>query len=68
MRLHGRRHRFAPAVAGTHGPGPVQAGDDAEAYAAELIAEHGEPEPADDPVLRYLGGEFTLPDAQVPQA
>ena len=21
-----------------------------------------------DPVLRYLGGEFTLPDAQVPQA
>ena len=40
--------------------------DDAEAYAAEIIAEYGEPDPA-DPVLRYLGGEFTLPDAQVPQ-
>jgi len=42
--------------------------DDAEAYAAEIIAEHGDPEPGTDPVLRYLGGEFTLPDAQVPQA
>ena len=42
--------------------------DDAEAYAAEILAEHGEPDPAADPVLRYLGGEFTLPDAQVPQA
>jgi uronate dehydrogenase len=41
--------------------------DDAEAYAAEIIAEHGEPDP-DDPALRFLGGEFTLPDAQVPQA
>ena len=39
--------------------------DDAEAFAAELIAEHGEPDP-DDPVLRRLGGEFTLPDDQVP--
>jgi uronate dehydrogenase len=35
--------------------------DDAEAYAAEVIAEHGEPDPA-DPVLAYLGGEFTLPE------
>jgi len=35
--------------------------DDAEAYAAEVIAEHGEPDP-DDPVLAYLGGEFTLPE------
>jgi hypothetical protein len=35
--------------------------DDAEAYAAETIAEHGEPGPA-DPVLAHLGGEFTLPD------
>jgi uronate dehydrogenase len=35
--------------------------DDAEAYAAEVIASHGEPDPA-DPVLAYLGGEFTLPD------
>jgi hypothetical protein len=42
--------------------------DDAEAFAAEIIAEQGEPDPAEDPVLRYLGGEFTLPDAQVPQA
>ena len=35
---------------------------------AEIIADHGDPEPDADPVLRYLGGEFTLPDAQVPQA
>jgi len=41
--------------------------DDAEAYAAQIIAEHGEPDPGQDPVLRYLGGEFTLPDAQVPR-
>ncbi len=41
--------------------------DDAEAFAAEIIATRGEPDP-DDPVLRYLGGEFTLPDDQVPQA
>jgi NAD(P)-dependent dehydrogenase (short-subunit alcohol dehydrogenase family) len=34
--------------------------DDAEAYAAEIIAEQGEPDPA-DPVLARLGGEFTLP-------
>jgi nucleoside-diphosphate-sugar epimerase len=34
--------------------------DDAEAYAAEVIAEHGEPDPA-DPVFAYLGGEYTLP-------
>ena len=39
--------------------------DDAEAYAAEIIG-RGEPAP-DDPVLRYLGGEFTLPDDQVPR-
>jgi hypothetical protein len=26
-----------------------------------VIAEHGEPDPA-DPVLLYLGGEFCLPD------
>ena len=35
--------------------------DDAEVYAAEVIAEHGEPDP-DDPVLAYLGGEFTRPE------
>jgi hypothetical protein len=35
--------------------------DDAEPYAAELIAEQGEPHPS-DPLLAYLGGEFTLPD------
>jgi NAD(P)-dependent dehydrogenase (short-subunit alcohol dehydrogenase family) len=34
--------------------------DDAEDMAAEVIAEHGEPDPA-DPVFAYLGGEFTLP-------
>ncbi len=34
--------------------------DDAEAYAAEIIARHGEPDPA-DPLLAYLGGEYTLP-------
>jgi uronate dehydrogenase len=45
-----------------------QPADDAEAYAAEIIAEHGEPDPGHDPVLRYLGGPYTLEDAQVPQA
>jgi uronate dehydrogenase len=35
--------------------------DDAEAFAAEIIAAHGEPSP-DDPVLAHLGGDFTLPD------
>jgi hypothetical protein len=35
--------------------------DDAEAYAAEVIARHGAPRPG-DPLLAYLGGEFTLPD------
>ncbi|HEX4658930.1 MAG TPA: NAD(P)-dependent oxidoreductase [Streptosporangiaceae bacterium] len=34
--------------------------DDAEAYAAEVIAQHGEPDPT-DPVLAYLGGEFARP-------
>ena len=33
--------------------------DDAEAYAAEVIAAHGAADP-DDPVLAHLGGEFTL--------
>ncbi len=35
--------------------------DDSEGYAAEIIAGHGEPAP-DDPVLAYLGGEFTQPE------
>jgi uronate dehydrogenase len=45
--------------------------DDAEEYAAEVIAEAG-PDPESGPdaeseaVLRYLGGEFTLPDGQIP--
>jgi uronate dehydrogenase len=41
--------------------------DDAERYAAEVTAEHGEPDPG-SPVLRYLGGEFTLADldAEIP--
>jgi uronate dehydrogenase len=34
--------------------------DDAEVFAAEVIAASGEPDPA-DPALRYLGGEFTFP-------
>ena len=34
--------------------------DDAEDFAAEIIAEYGEPDPA-DPVLAYLGGEYTRP-------
>jgi uronate dehydrogenase len=34
--------------------------DDAEAHAAEVIAEHGEPDPA-DPVFAHLGGEYCLP-------
>jgi uronate dehydrogenase len=45
-----------------------QSQDDAEDYAAQLLA-GGAPDP-DDPVFRYLGGEFTLPsrDAPVPGA
>jgi uronate dehydrogenase len=41
--------------------------DDAEAYAAEVIAAHGEPDPA-DPVFAHLGGELTLSrfDAEIP--
>jgi nucleoside-diphosphate-sugar epimerase len=41
--------------------------DDAEAYAAEVIAAGGEPDPA-DPVLAHLGGPFCLPayDAELP--
>src|SRR5258708_2931425 len=38
--------------------------DDAEAYAAEVIAKHGEPD-LGDPVLAYLGGEFALPGPDV---
>lgn len=34
--------------------------DDAEAYAAAILAEHGDWNP-DDPALRYLGGEYTFP-------
>lgn len=33
--------------------------DDAERYAAQLIAQHGEPDPG-DPVLAHLGGEYCL--------
>jgi len=41
--------------------------DDAESLRDEVIAEFGEPDPA-DPLFRYLGGEFTLPglDAEIP--
>jgi uronate dehydrogenase len=38
--------------------------DDAEAYAAEVLAR--ETIDPDDPVFRYLGGEFTLPEKDVP--
>jgi len=34
--------------------------DDAEVFAAEVVAASGERDPA-DPAFRYLGGEFTLP-------
>lgn len=34
--------------------------DDAEVFAADVIAAHGDPDPA-DPVLAHLGGEFCLP-------
>jgi len=36
--------------------------DDAEAYAAEIIAASGEPDPDGDPVLAHLGGPFCLPE------
>ncbi len=41
--------------------------DDAERFAPDVMAACGKPDPA-DPVLEYLGGEFTLPsyDADVP--
>jgi uronate dehydrogenase len=39
--------------------------DDAEIYAPELIAAQGEPAP-DDPVFRYLGGDFTFPSLDAP--
>jgi hypothetical protein len=35
--------------------------DDAEHYAAEVIAAHGEPDP-DDLIQQHLGGDFCLPD------
>jgi hypothetical protein len=38
--------------------------DDAEVFAAEIIAEQGEPA-ADDPMLRYLGGQFTSPGSEL---
>jgi uronate dehydrogenase len=38
--------------------------DDAERYAARIIAEHGEPDPA-DPELALLGGDFTGPKYDV---
>jgi uronate dehydrogenase len=47
-----------------------QPADDAEAYAAQIIAEFGDEalkHPDQDPQLRYLGGEYTFPDDQVPQ-
>jgi uronate dehydrogenase len=39
--------------------------DNAEDYAADLIATYGEPA-ADDPVFQYLGGDFTSPTLDAP--
>ena len=39
--------------------------DNAEDYAAELIAIHGEPDP-DDRTFKYLGGDFTSPALDAP--
>jgi uronate dehydrogenase len=39
--------------------------DDAELYAAEVIAACGEPDP-DDPIGLYLGGDFCLPSLDAP--
>jgi hypothetical protein len=39
--------------------------DDAEAYAAAVIAEHGDWNP-DDPAFRHLGGEYTFADMDAP--
>jgi hypothetical protein len=39
--------------------------DDAEVYAAAVIAEHGDWNP-DDPAFSYLGGEFTFADMDAP--
>jgi uronate dehydrogenase len=36
--------------------------DDAEAYAAEILAASGSPDPEHDPVLAHLGGPFCLPE------
>jgi uronate dehydrogenase len=43
--------------------------DDAEDYAEEILAEHGEPDPA-DPEQAYVGGDFAGPgyDAPLPAA
>jgi uronate dehydrogenase len=38
--------------------------DDAEVYADDVLAR--EPVDPDDPVFRYLGGEFTLRDKDAP--
>jgi hypothetical protein len=32
--------------------------DDAEEYAAQMIAEHGQPDPAGDPALNRVGGQW----------
>ena len=39
--------------------------DDAEDYAEEILAEHGEPDPA-DPEHAFLGGDFAGPEYDVP--
>ena len=41
--------------------------DDAEKFAAEILAEHGEVAP-DDPAVRFLGGDFTGPNPPTERA
>jgi uronate dehydrogenase len=41
--------------------------DDAEDYAEEILATHGEPDPA-DPEQAFIGGDFTGPEYDVPPA
>jgi NAD(P)-dependent dehydrogenase (short-subunit alcohol dehydrogenase family) len=52
------RGRFSPAEARRPGYRPR---DDSEALAARLVAEHGEPDPA-DPALRFVGGDWLGPE------
>ena len=56
--------RRTPGAGGSAWPRPgrwgTSPGTTRRTYAAEIIAEHGEPDPA-DPVLAFLGGKYTQP-------